>query len=139
MAPRETRTRPGEIPGAVDRAPDDAAGVSSPSPGEAESGSRRERASFLVELRAADEPQDVLRMVRALRLAVARQEGGRAGIRWASALLVPSESSCLCVLEAAEITQVIRARDVAGLHAAPVRLAYPLADPLRDRSQDTQR
>jgi hypothetical protein len=118
---------------------DDAAGVGRPGLDEAESGSRRERSSFLVELRAADEPQDVLRMVRALRLAVARQEGARAGIRWASALLVPSESSCLCVLEAAEITEVLRARDVAGLHAAPVRRAYPMADPLTGLSQDTQR
>jgi hypothetical protein len=117
----------------------DAAGVGGPRPDEAESGSRRERASFLVELRAADEPQDVVRMVRALRLAVARQEGGPAGIRWASALLVPSESSCLCVLEAAEITEVIRARDVAGLHAAPVRPAYPITDPLTGRSQDTEK
>ena len=71
-------------------------------------------------------------MVRALRLAVARQASAGAAISWASALLVPSDCSCLCLLEAVDIVQVIRARDVAGLHAAAVRRAYPLADPVAD-------
>jgi hypothetical protein len=89
--------------------------------------------SFLVELRSSDGTvQDVQRMVRALRLAVARQASAGAAISWASALLVPSDCSCLCLLEAVDIAQVIRARDVAGLHAAPVRRAYPLADPVAD-------
>ena len=97
-----------------------------------------ERASFLVELRASDgTPQDVRRMLRALRLAVARRSSAGAGIRWASALLVPSDCSCLCVLEAAGVAEVIRALDVAGLPAVPVRPAHPLADPLtRDTYDD---
>ncbi len=111
---------------------DDAARVrSSSSPG------TPDRPSFLVELRSSDgTAQDVQRMVRALRLAVARQASAGAAISWASALLVPSDCSCLCLLEAVDIAQVIRARDVAGLHAAPVRRAYPLADPVVGTSPD---
>ncbi len=101
-------------------------------------GRRRERASFLVELRASDgTQQDVRRMLRALRLAVARQASAGAGISWVSALLVPSDCSCLCVLESGGVAEVTRALDVAGLPAVPVRPAHPLADPLtRDTYDD---
>ncbi len=114
---------------------DDAARVRIPStPG---GGRRGERASFLVELRASDgTSQDVRRMLRALRLAVSRQALAGAGISWASALLVPSDCSCLCLLQAAEIVHVTRALDVAGLAAVPVRRVYQLADALTGDAYD---
>ena len=107
------------------------------SPGRPGDGPRREPASFLVELRTSEgTAHDLHRMLRALRLAVSRQAAAGAGISWASALLVPSDCSCLCLLQAAEIVHVTRALDVAGLPAVPVRRVYQLADALTGDAYD---
>jgi hypothetical protein len=107
------------------------------SPGTPGGGPGHEPASFLVELRTSKgTPHDLQRMLRALRLAVSRQASAGAVISWAGALLVPSDWSCLCLLEAAEIAQVTRVLDVAGLRAAPVRRVYQLADSLTGEAYD---
>jgi hypothetical protein len=85
---------------------------------------------FLVELRASGSGfDDVERMHGALRHAVSRRAASGAMIDWAGGLLVPSERRCLCLVEAAEEHDVLRARDIAGLHAAPVRPAFLLPHP----------
>ena len=107
------------------------------SPGTPGGGARHEPAWFLVELRTSKGTlHDLQRMLRALRLAVSRQASAGAVISWASALLVPSDCSCLCLLEAAEIAQVTGVLDVAGLRAVPVRRVYQVADSLTGDAYD---
>jgi hypothetical protein len=87
-------------------------------------------ALFLVELRsAASAVDDLQRMQRALRHAVARRAATGAAIRWAAGVLVPAEGRCLCLVEATEESDVLDARNTAGLHTAPVRPAYLVSDP----------
>jgi hypothetical protein len=86
-------------------------------------------ALFLVELRsAASGADDLQRMQRALRHAVSRQAASGAAIRWAAGVLVPADGRCLCLVEASEESDVLDARNIAGLHTAPVRPAHVVSD-----------
>lgn len=77
------------------------------------------RALFLVELRAAaDLPSDVRPMHQALVHAVNRLHLTGTAIRWSSTVLLPADSRCLCLIEAADQASVVLARDNAGLNAA---------------------
>ena len=68
-------------------------------------------------------------MHHALRHAVTRQSARGAEIHLACGLLLPEAGRCLCLVQAGDLSAVVAARDVAGLHAGTVLQAYPLADP----------
>lgn len=84
---------------------------------------------FLIELRAPRGPSsDVVGMHRALRLAVVKLGTTGVAIRWLSGLVIPTESRCLCFIEADDRADVTRARDTAGLPDATVHPVFAIAD-----------
>ncbi len=82
---------------------------------------------FLVDLAAGSPSVDgVERMHAALEHAVSRRAAAGVTISWVGGLLVPSADRCLCLVAAEDRDDVLRARDLAGLHLADVRPAYLL-------------
>lgn len=99
----------------------------------------REPGLFLVELRGSSpEGRDEEGMSAALRLAVRRLAATGTPIRWCGGWHVPADRRCLCLVEAADGTAVVLARDTAALGPAGVHPVRPLPDrprPARDEGR----
>jgi hypothetical protein len=94
---------------------------------------------FLVEFTATGAADDATDMHHALRYAVRRLQSAGMPIRWCSALLVPADHRCLCLVEAATREDVVVARDTAALPAASVQPVRPLPErPLSLRSSGSR-
>lgn len=101
--------------------------------GRVDGGRHRQAGLFLVEIRSRPPSADgvaaeTVVMHAALRRAVDRLGASGAAIRWCAAWLVPDESRCLCLVQAAREADVLLARDLAALPAATVSPARALHD-----------
>jgi hypothetical protein len=83
---------------------------------------------FLVVVDGRSSASDVVGMQRALRHAVSRLGAGGVPIRWCSALLLTDVGRCLCLVQAADRSDVVLARDTAALASARVHPVHRLPD-----------
>lgn len=81
---------------------------------------------FLVVVDGRSSAADVVVMQRALRQSVDRLGAGGVPIRWCSALLLTDVCRCLCLVQAAQRSDVVLARDTAALPGARVHPVNPL-------------
>ncbi len=96
-------------------------------------GRHRQARLFLVEIRSCRPATvgvaaETVAMHAALRRAVDRLGASGTAIRWCAAWLLPDESRCLCLVQAAREADVLLARDLAALPAATVSSARALDD-----------
>lgn len=98
-------------------------------------------ALFLLELRAdGSTPAALEDMQRALRHATDRLGAAGAPIRWKGGVQVPDAALALCLIEAASQSEVLAARDVAGINSVTVQPVHlrPERQPLRQLEDPTE-
>ena len=83
--------------------------------------------TYLLEYWAEDPDPEAMGVVRALEQAVRRLAAAGVKVRWLCSLVEPEQSRCMCFVAAADVVDVVRARDVASLPSARVALVVPLS------------
>lgn len=86
--------------------------------------------AYLVEYRGEDSGMATVGVVRALEQAVTRLVDSGVTLRWLCSVVEPEQPRCMCFVAAANVADVVRARDVAGLPSARVARVVHVTDHL---------
>jgi len=83
--------------------------------------------TYLVEYRADDPDPEGIGVARALEQSVSRLAAAGVEVRWLCSMVEIEQSRCMCFVAAADVSDIVRARDVAGLPSARVARVVPLS------------